>query len=62
MLHFAAPKVKLHESVMPQIEIYRVRSAAEIPQSILVPLDRLDDGFLAGFDNYPATVYLVIVS
>lgn len=47
---------------MPQIETYRVRSAAELPQSILVPFDALDDHFLAGFDNYPATGYLVIVT
>lgn len=50
---------------MTQIESYRVRKAAEVPQSVLVPFDGLDDHFLAGFDNYPLSgeaSYLVLVS
>lgn len=46
---------------MAHIEEYRVRSAAGLPQNVLVPFDGLDDSFLAGFDNYPAASYLVIV-
>jgi hypothetical protein len=47
---------------MISIETFRVRSAGDLPQSVLVPFDSVNDHFLAGFDNYPATGYLVLVS